>query len=76
MSDIVLDLAERGQSLASHDRERLVELLLKSLVDTKAPDVDAAWNQEISLRVGAYQRGETHTFAVQDVLAQAERLAP
>lgn len=76
MSDIVLDLAQRGQSLAPHERERLVELLLKSLVETTAPDIDEAWDREIALRVAAHQRGEIETHPLEDVLAQARRIAP
>jgi putative addiction module component (TIGR02574 family) len=76
MSDIVLDLAQRGQALAPSECERLVELLLKSLVETTAPDIKDAWDREIELRVAAYQRGEVETYALEDVLAQAQRIAP
>jgi Putative addiction module component len=76
MSDIVLDLAQRGQSLAPSECERLVELLLKSLVETTSPDISQAWDREIALRVAAYQRGEMQTYALEDVLAQAQRIAP
>ena len=76
MSDRVLELAQRGQSLAPNDRERLVELLLKSLVETASPDITDAWDREIESRVAAYQRGEVETYALDDVLAQARRIAP
>jgi putative addiction module component (TIGR02574 family) len=76
MSDIVLDLAQRGQSLPPSECERLVELLLKSLVKTISPDITQAWDREIALRVAAYQRGEVATYALEEVLAQAQRIAP
>jgi putative addiction module component (TIGR02574 family) len=76
MSDIVLDLAQRGQALGHSECERLVELLMKSLVETTAPDINDAWDREIELRVAAYQRGEVETYALEDVLAQAQRIAP
>jgi putative addiction module component (TIGR02574 family) len=76
MSDIVLDLAQRGQSLAPHERERLVELLLKSLVETTSPDIDDAWDREIASRIAAHQRGEIETYPLEDVIAQARQIAP
>ena len=76
MSDPVLELAQRGQSLAPNERERLVGLLLKSLVETASPDIQDAWDREIESRVAAYQRGEIETYALDDVLAEARRIAP
>ena len=76
MSDPVLELAQRGQSLAPNERERLVELLLKSLVETASPDIQDAWDREIESRVVAYQSGKIKTYALDDVLADARRIAP
>ena len=76
MSDPVLELAQRGQSLAPNERERLVELLLKSLVESASPDIKGAWDREIESRVAAYQRGEVETYPLDDVLAAAQRIAP
>ena len=76
MSDPVLELAQRGQSLAPNERERLVELLLKSLVESASPDIKDAWDREIESRVAAYQRGEVETYPLDDVLAAAQRIAP
>ena len=75
MSDPVLELAQRGQSLAPNERERLVELLLKSLVETASPDIQDAWDREIESRVAAYQSGKITTHALDDVLADAQRIA-
>jgi Putative addiction module component len=68
MPDPVLDLAERGRSLAPQERERLVELLLETLVEPAAPEVER--------RVAAHQRGEVQTFDLEDVLDEARRIAP
>ena len=76
MSDPVLELAQRGQSLAPDERERLVELLLKSLVEPAAPEIEAAWDREIERRVAAYKRGEVETHDLEEVLAEARRIAP
>lgn len=76
MTESVLDLAVRGRSLTPEDRERLVELLLETLVEPAAPEVEAAWNQEIERRVAAYKNGEVETYDLDDVLADAKRIAP
>ena len=76
MSDPVLELAQRGQSLAPDERERLVELLLKSLVETASPDIQDAWDREIESRVVAHQSGKIKPYALDDVLADARRIAP
>ncbi len=76
MPDPVLELAQRGQSLAPDERERLVELLLKSLIEPAAPEVDAAWDGEIERRVAAYKRGEVETHDLDEVLVEARRIAP
>ncbi len=76
MPDPVLDLAERGRSLAPQERERLVELLLETLVEPAAPEIEEAWDREIERRVVAHKRGEIELFDLEDVLAEARRIAP
>ena len=51
-------------------------MLLKSLVETASPDIRDAWDHEIESRVAAYQRGEVETHALDDVLAEAQHIAP
>ena len=76
MRDSVLDLAERSRSLTPEERERLVELLLESLVEPAAPEVEEAWSREIERRVAAHKKGDIETFDLDDVLAEARRMAP
>ena len=76
MSDPVLELAKRGGSLTPQERERLIELLLQSLVEPAAPEVEEAWNHEIERRVAAHRNGDTETFALEDVLTEARRIPP
>ncbi|OLP07151.1 hypothetical protein BLL52_1547 [Rhodoferax antarcticus ANT.BR] len=40
------------------------------------PEVEEAWNREIKRRVEAHMRGESDTFSLEDVLAEARRIAP
>lgn len=76
MTESVLDLAVRGRLLTPEDRERLVELLLERLVEPAAPEFEEAWNREIERRVAAYKSGEIETYDLDDVLADAKRIAP
>ena len=76
MSDPVLELAGRGRSLAPQERERLVELLLTTLVDPATREIDASWNQEIESRVAAHEAGALAVHELEDVLSEARRIAP
>ncbi len=76
MHDTVIELVERGRSLSPQERERLVELLLETLVEPAEPEVEEAWNREIKRRVEAHKRGESETVSLEDVLAEARRIAP
>lgn len=76
MPDSVEDLAQLGRGLSPEDRVRLLDLLLESLDDPAAASLDLAWHLEIERRVQAHTRGEGHLVDVEDVLAEAERLAP
>lgn len=76
MPDTVNELAQRGRALAAKDRERLVDLLLDSLTDSPDPEIEEAWHLEIKRRVALYERGDTVLFDVEEVMAEAKRLAP
>ncbi len=76
MPDTVAELAQRGRALDAKDRERLVDLLLDSLVESPDPQVEEAWRQEIRRRVAAYQRGEAVLYDADEVMAEAKRIAP
>ncbi|MBK6852906.1 MAG: addiction module protein [Burkholderiales bacterium] len=75
MSDLVMELAERGRTLDPKDRERLVDLLLDSLEEAPDPSVEEAWRLEIRRRVAAYERGESTLFDADEVMAEARLLA-
>ena len=38
-------------------------------------EIEAAWDEEISAPVAAFDRGESQTYAAEDVFAEARRLA-
>ena len=76
MSETVFELAERGRTLPPKDRERLIELLLETLVEPAAPEVEEAWAREIERRVTAYKDGEVESYDLESVLAEAKHIAP
>ncbi|MFG6428435.1 addiction module protein [Roseateles sp. LYH14W] len=76
MPDPVAELAEQGRNLSPEDRVRLLDLLLESLQPLSAQLSDEAWAQEIERRVAAHERGEGNLHELDDVMAEARRLAP
>lgn len=76
MPDTVTELAQRGRALDAKDRERLVDLLLESLTESPDAEVEEAWRLEVRSRMTAYERGEAVLHDVEDVMAEAKRLAP
>ena len=76
MPDQVLELAERGRALAPDERARLVDLLLATLDDSSSSEVTEAWDREIERRIAAYKAGEVEAYDLEEVLAEARRLAP
>lgn len=76
MTDLVAELADRSRALTPEQRVRLLDLLLESLHQSPATEVDAAWNVEIERRVAAYERGEAELHEAEDVMAEAARIAP
>lgn len=76
MNDLVTELAAQGLSLPPEERVRLLDLLLASLTEGSGSEVDAAWCAEIERRVRAHERGESKLHDVENVMAEAVRIAP
>lgn len=76
MNDRVAELAAQGRALSAEERVRLLDLLLESLHETSPHQLDNAWSKEIERRVAAHERGEGELFDMDDVLAEAARIAP
>ena len=75
MLDPVTDLAERGKALSPAERSRLVDLLLESLHEAPASEVEAVWEAEIESRLTAYDRGEVQAIDAEAVFAKASSIA-
>ena len=66
MDPTVEDIAAQALRLSADDRERLLERILATLVESDA-DTDAAWKAEIERRVDAIESGEMRTIPWDDV---------
>ncbi len=74
MAASLKDLERQAQALSPEERARLAEVLLESLREPVAKDIQKAWDLEVAERVAAYDRGEAETHAAAEVLAEARRL--
>jgi putative addiction module component (TIGR02574 family) len=75
MPSSLKDLEKLARGLAADERAQLAESLLASLQVPPLADIESLWAREIEARVAAYDRGETHTHAAEDVFAEARRLS-
>jgi putative addiction module component (TIGR02574 family) len=76
MSDLVAELAAQSRSLSPEERVRLMDLLLESLQAEGSLVDDEFWNQEISRRVAAHERGEGTLHDLDEVMDEVRRLTP
>ena len=76
MADLVTELAAQGRSLPPEERVRLLDLLLESLQEASSAEVDTARTKEIERRVAAHDRGEGTLYELDEVMAEAARIAP
>ena len=75
MPSSLKDVEKMARALAAVERAQLAESLLASLQLPPLSDIEMLWDREIEARVAAYDRGETHTYAAEDVFAEARRLS-
>lgn len=75
MASSLKDLEQMARALAAEERAQLAESLLASLQLPPLSDIEALWDREIEARVAAHDRGETQTYAAEDVFAEARRLS-
>ena len=75
MPSSLKDVEQLARALATEERAQLAESLLASLQVPPLSDIETLWDREIEARVAAYDRGETQTYAAEDVFAEARRLS-
>ncbi|MGH8480776.1 MAG: addiction module protein [Gammaproteobacteria bacterium] len=69
------EIEQLVRALAAEERAKLAEALLESLRAPPLSDIETEWAREIEDRVAAFDRGETQTYAAEDVFAEAKRLS-
>ena len=75
MSNLVTELAERGNALAPQDRSQLVDMLLESLHEPTTNAIESSWNIEIERRLAEYDRGDVQAIDADEVFAKARSIA-
>ena len=73
MSDLVLELSQRAQTLGAQDRARLAELLLDSLHHCPERAIADAWDAELLRRIDEVDRGVAVLVSAEDAFAQVRR---
>jgi putative addiction module component (TIGR02574 family) len=73
MSKLIEDLSAQARKLPAADRVRLAEELLAT-VHEPDDEVEAAWDQEIRLRIADINAGTAKLIPAEEVFAQVRRL--
>jgi len=73
MANLIEELSSQARKLPAVDRVRLAEELLASVYETD-DEVEAAWDEEIRLRIADIDAGKAKLIPAEDVLAQVRRL--
>ena len=73
MSDLVIELSQKAQTLRAEDRARLAELLLDSIHQRSDQAVENAWDDELQRRLSEVDRGVAKLIAADEVFAQIRR---
>lgn len=74
MSTLLDELSKKARTLAVEERAQLAQELLESVERDADPDVQAAWEAEITSRITKYERGEAKLIPADEVFAAARRL--
>jgi len=72
MSSPLSQTEEQARSLSAEDRAKLAECMLESL-HTSIEEIEAAWPEEIVLRIEAFQKGDISAYSVEEVFAEARQ---
>jgi putative addiction module component (TIGR02574 family) len=73
MSSSLHEIAEQARSLSAKDRAKLAECMLESL-ETSIKEIEAAWSEEIALRIEAFENGEISAHSAEQVFAEARQI--
>jgi putative addiction module component (TIGR02574 family) len=72
MSLTLHQIEEQARSLSAEDRAKLAEIILESL-HTSIEEIEAAWSEEIALRINAFEKGDISAYSAEQVFAEARQ---
>ena len=73
MSDLVIELSQKAQTLHPEQRARLAELLLDSIHQSADRTIEDAWDEELQKRIDEVDRGGAKLVSAEEVFAQVRR---
>lgn len=73
MANLIEELSSQARTLPAADRVRLAEELLAS-VHEPDDEVEAAWDEEIRIRIADIDAGTAKLIPAEEVFAQVRRL--
>ena len=73
MSDLVIELSQKAQTLRPEERVRLAELLLDSIHQTTDQTVEDAWDAELQKRIDEVDRGVATLISAEEAFVQVRR---
>ena len=73
MSLSLPQIEEQARSLSAEDRAKLAEFMLESL-HTSIEEIEAAWSEEIALRIDAFEKGDIPVYSADQVFAEARQI--
>ena len=72
MSSSLREIEEQARSLSAEDRAKLAEYMLE-LLHTSIEEIEAAWPEEIALRIEAFEKGEISAYSAEQVSQKSVR---
>ena len=73
MSSSLHQIEEQARSLSAEDRAKLAECMLESL-RTSIEEIEAAWSEEIALRIEAFEQGDISAYSAEQIFAEAPQI--
>jgi putative addiction module component (TIGR02574 family) len=76
MNERVKKLSEEIRKLSPEEQADLMDELLVLTHREPDPEIEKAWAEEVDRRIDAYERGETTTEPLEDVMARLRARYP
>jgi putative addiction module component (TIGR02574 family) len=73
MASSLQQIEEQARSLSAEDRAKLAECMLESL-HTSIEEIEAAWSEEIAMRIDAFEKGDISAYPAEQLFAEARQI--